>query len=162
VRELQATDAQISMISTAQRIMLLIGYYVWPRLRKRRGSRFVLLATTLVMAVYPALTAATHQVGIMILLAGVTSVFQAGVNLVFFDKLMETVPEEGGAMFVAVAQTLQYLESIVGPLISTWLTAYIGLGGALILGTCVRLAGFGLFLGDRGNRESRGRVTAVG
>jgi len=44
----------------------------------------------------------------------------------------------------------------------TWLTAYIGLGGALILGTCVRLAGFGLFLSDRGNRESRGRAAASG
>ena len=162
VRELQATDAQISIISTAQRIMLLVGYYLWPRLRKRRGSRFVLLTTTFVMALYPALTAATHQVGVMIVLAGVASVFQAGVNLVFFDKLMETVPEEGGAMFVAVAQTLQALESIVGPLISTWLTAYIGLGGALILGTCFRLAGFGLFFSDRGNRESRGTVTASG
>ncbi|MCJ7552094.1 MAG: hypothetical protein MUQ30_20680, partial [Anaerolineae bacterium] len=90
------------------------------------------------------------------------SIFQAGVNLVFFDKLMETVPEEGGAMFVAVAQTLQHLESSVGPLVSTWLTIYIGLGGALILGTCFRLAGFALFLSDRDDRESRGTASATG
>ncbi len=66
---------------------------------------------------------------------------------------MKTVPETQSALFVAVVQTLQNGQAIVGPLISTWLAEYIGLGEALVLGACFRFAGFGLFLFDRGRGE---------
>jgi predicted MFS family arabinose efflux permease len=150
VRELQATDAQISIITTVQKATLLVGYYAWTRLRERRGARFVLLTTTLVMSLYPVVTAATREVWLMIVIAGLSSVFQAGINLVFFDELMKTVPEEHSALFVSVVQTLQNVQAIVGPLISTWLAGFIGLGGALIMGGGFRFLGFSLFLLDRG------------
>jgi len=69
------------------------------------------------------------------------------------------VPEEGGAIFVAVSQTLQHVESIVGPLVSTWLADFIGLSGALILGASFRFAGFVLFLLDRGGSRRRGALS---
>ena len=146
VRELAATDAQISLITTAARLASVAGFYLWPRVRRQRGSRLVLVVTTLAMSLYPVLTAATRRVGTMVVLAGVAGIFQAGLRLVFFDRLMETVPEEGGAIFVAVSQTLQHVESIVGPLVSTWLADFIGLSGALILGASFRFAGSVLFL----------------
>lgn len=156
VRELQATDAQISIITTVQKATLLVGYYAWTRLRERRGPRFVLLATTLAMALYPAVTAATRDVWLMIVLAGLSSVFQAGINLVFFDELMRTVPEEHSPLFVSVVQTLQNVQAIIGPLVSTWLSGFIGLGGALLLGAGFRFLGFSLFLFDR--RRSRDKT----
>ena len=146
VRELDATDAQISLISTVQRAILLVGYVFWPRLRDKRGSRFVLLCTTFAVALYPALTALNHSVSIMVVLAGIASVFSSGLNLVFFDELMKTVPPERSATFVAVTQSLQHFVVIIGPMISTTLADYIGLSGALLLGAAVRLIGFGLFL----------------
>jgi len=146
VRELDATDAQISLISTVQRAILLVGYVLWPRLRDKRGSRFVLLCTTFAVALYPALTALNHSVSIMVVLAGIASVFSSGLNLVFFDELMKTVPPERSATFVAVTQSLQHFVVIIGPMISTTLADYIGLSGALLLGAAVRLIGFGLFL----------------
>jgi hypothetical protein len=147
---LEATDAQISIIAMTQKAILLIGYFLWTRLREVRGSRFVLLSTTLMMALYPALTAVTQRVGWMIVLAGVGSIFQAGVNLVFFDELMKTVPVNESPTFVAVDQTLENGLAIVGPLISTSLIAVIGLSGALLLGAAFRFAGFMLFwLGGR-------------
>jgi Na+/melibiose symporter-like transporter len=142
---LDATDAQISLIAMTQKAILLLGYFLWTRLREVQGSRFVLLSTTLVMALYPALTAMTQRVGWMIVLAGVGSIFQAGVNLVFFDELMKTVPLTESPTFVAVDQTLENSLAIVGPLISTSLIAIIGLSGALYLGAAFRLAGFVLF-----------------
>jgi len=156
VRELGATDAQISLITTSQRLASVAGFYLWPRVRKQRGTRVVMVITTLAMSLYPMLTAATNRVGTMILLAGVASVFQSGIRLAFFDRLMASVPEEGGAIFVAVSQTLQHVESIVGPLISTWLADFIGLGGALVLGACFRFAGFVLFALDRGGARREG------
>jgi hypothetical protein len=95
---------------------------------------------------YPALTAAYPQVQSIIVFAGLAGFFQAGLDLVFFDELMKTVPEQYCATFVSLAQSLQYLSTILAPLIGTWLAGYIGLGGALWLSAGMRLLGFLLFL----------------
>lgn len=146
VRDVQATDAQIGTINMTFTLVMLVGYFLWPRVSRRRGGRFVLLATTIGMAFYPALSAATPQVSFIILYAGIAGFFQAGLDLVFFDELMKTVPAEYSATFVALAQSMQYLSMIMAPLLGTWLAEYIGLGGALWLSAGLRLIGFLLFL----------------
>jgi MFS family permease len=146
VREVHATDGQIGTISMTMTLVMLVGYFLWPWLSRKRGGRFVLLATTLGMAFYPALSAATPRVDLIILYAGIAGLFQAGLDLVFFDELMKTVPAEYSATFVALAQSMQYLSMILAPLLGTWLATYIGLGGALWLSAGLRLLGFILFL----------------
>lgn len=146
VREIHATDAQIGTVNMAMNLVMLAGYFLWPRVSRRRGGRFVLLATSFGMMLYPALSAATHRVELIILYAGIAGLFQAGLDLVFFDELMKTVPPEYSATFVALAQSMQYLATIIAPLLGTWLANYIGLGGALWLSAGLRLLGFLLFL----------------
>ena len=146
VREVGATDSQIGSINMVFTLVMLAGYFLWPRVSRRRGGRFVLLATTLGMTFYPALSAATPQVNFIILFAGIAGFFQAGLDLVFFDELMKTVPAEYSATFVALAQSMQYLSMIMAPLLGTSLAEYIGLGGALWLSAGLRLIGFLLFL----------------
>lgn len=146
VREVRATDSQIGTVNMTLTLVMLVGYFLWPRISRRRGGRFVLLATTLGMTLYPALSAATPQINLIILYAGIAGLFQAGLDLVFFDELMKTVPPEYGATFVALAQSMQYLSMIIAPLLGTWLADYIGLGGALWLSAGLRLLGFLLFL----------------
>jgi MFS family permease len=148
VREVRATDSQIGTINMTFTLVMLVGYFLWPRVSRRKGGRFVLLATTLGMTLYPALSAATPHVHLIIIYAGVAGFFQSGLDLVFFDELMKTVPPEYGATFVALAQSMQYLSMIIAPLFGTWLASYasIGLGGALWLSASLRLAGFLLFL----------------
>jgi len=146
VHEVHATDAQIGTINMTLTLITLIGYFLWPRVSRRRGGRFVLLATTLGMTFYPALSAVTPQINWIILFAGIAGLFQAGLDLVFFDELMKTVPAEYSATFVALSQSMQYLSMIVAPLLGTWLADYIGLGGALWLSAGLRLFGFLLFL----------------
>jgi MFS family permease len=90
--------------------------------------------------------AATPQGPLIILYAGIAGLFQAGLDLVFFDELMKTVPPEYGATFVSLAQSLQYLSAILAPLIGAWLAEFIGLGGALWVSAGLRLFGFLLFL----------------
>jgi MFS family permease len=80
------------------------------------------------------------------LFAGIAGLFQAGLDLVFFDELMKTVPAEYSATFVSLSQSMQYLSMIMAPLLGTWLADYIGLGGALWLSAGLRLLGFLLFL----------------
>jgi hypothetical protein len=145
VRVVNASNAWIGIINTAQTAVLLIGYFLWTRGSKLRGSRFVLLWTTLGLAFYPALVAATQQVFLIAILAGIAGIFQAGVNLVFFDELMKTVPPKQSATFVSIAQSLQYLPAIVAPLFGSLLANWIGIGGALLVSAGLRLLGFILF-----------------
>ena len=146
VREVKATDSQIGTITMAMTLVMLVGYFFWPWSSRKYGGRFVLLATTFGLAFYPALAAATPQVPLIILYAGIAGLFQAGLDLVFFDELMKTVPPEYGATFVSLAQSLQYLSAILAPLIGAWLADFIGLGGALWVSAGLRLMGFILFL----------------
>ena len=146
VKEVMATDSQIGTVNMTLTLVMLAGYFLWPRVSLKRSGRFVLLTTTLGMVLYPALSAATPQIGLIILYAGIAGFFQGGLDLVFFDELMKTVPAEYSATFVSISQSMQYLSMIIAPLLGTWLSAYIGLGGALWLSAGLRLLGFLLFL----------------
>ncbi len=146
VREVKATDSQIGTINMAMTLVMLAGYFLWPWVSRKYSGRFVLLATTLGMAFYPALTAATPNVNLIILYAAIAGLFQSGLDLVFFDELMRTVPAEYSATFVSLAQSMQYLSAIIAPLVGTWLADSIGLGGALWVSAGLRVFGFILFL----------------
>ena len=146
VREVKATDSQIGLITMAMTIVMLLGSFLWPLASRKFGGRFVLLATTLGMVFYPALTAATPQVPLIIVYAAIAGLFQAGLDLVFFDELMKTVPQEYSATFVSLVHSMQYFSAIVAPLAGTWLADWIGLGGALWVSAGLRLLGFLLFL----------------
>jgi Major Facilitator Superfamily len=146
VHEVHATDAQIGTVNMTLTLIMLIGYFLWPWVSRRRSGRFVLLATTFGMTFYPALSAAAPQINWIILFAGIAGLFQAGLDLVFFDELMKTVPADYSAMFVSLSQSMQYLSMIVAPLLGTWLADFIGLGGVLWLSAGLRLFGFLLFL----------------
>jgi Na+/melibiose symporter-like transporter len=146
VREVHATDSQIGVVNMALTLVMLVGYFLWPRVSRARGGRFVLLATTFGLTLYPALSAATPRIELIILYAGIAGLFQGGLDLVFFDELMKTVPAEYSATFVSLSQSMQYLAMILAPLLGTWLATYIGLGGALWLSAGLRFFGFLLFL----------------
>ncbi|MEW5869369.1 MAG: MFS transporter [Chloroflexota bacterium] len=145
VREVHANDAWIGFISTSQTAVLLIGYFLWTRQSRLRGSRFVLLWTTFGLTLYPALVALTQRVELIALLAGLAGIFQAGIDLVFFDELMKTVPEEYSATFVSLAQSMQYASAVVAPTLGTLFSNYIGISGALLVSAGLRLVGALLF-----------------
>ncbi len=145
VREVEADDAWIGLFNTAQTACLLVGYFIWPRQSRLRGARFVLLASTLGLAFYPALVSQTTNALLIAIFAGLAGIFQGGLDLVFFDELMKTVPIQYSATFVALAQSLTFLASIMAPLTGTWLSDQIGLS--------VRL--------DGEHRHSTGRVLSV-
>jgi MFS family permease len=159
VREVHASDWWIGVITTGQTAIMLLGYYVWTKQTKRRGSRFVLLATAFGLALYPALTALTLQVEWIAFYAVLAGIFQAGLDLVFFDELMKTLPPKQSATFVSVAQSLEYLPRMVAPLIGTTLATYIGLSGALIVSAGLRLLGCALFVWSRSQPAPVTRTT---
>jgi len=146
VRQLNASDAWIGLLYTAQTAVLVVGYFFWTRLSRRNGSRFVLLATTLCVSLYPGLVALTHNQTTIFIYSTIAGVFQAGIDLVFFDELMRTIPPRYSPTFVSLAQSLQYTSAILAPLLGTFLSEHVGLSNALLFSTGIRLVGFFLFL----------------
>ena len=146
VRELHAPDSWIALINTISNVIVIIGYFFWMRQTRRHGSLMVLVATTFGGSLYPILTGMTHSMWLIPVFAALNGIFQAGLNLVFFDELMKRVPVAYSATFVAAAQGLQYMSSIVAPLIATWLADTYGFSAALILSGLVSLLGFGMFM----------------
>jgi MFS family permease len=145
VRVIKASDSWIATITTVQTAIMVIGYIVWSQQSRRRGSRPVLLWTTLGLAIYPILTALSILPWQITIYAGMAGIFQAGNDLVFFDQLLSTFPAEYSATFVGVAQSIQYFSTIFSPLIGSALADSLGVGPALVIAGILRLSGFGLF-----------------
>jgi Na+/melibiose symporter-like transporter len=145
VHIVHANDTWIGIINMAQTAVLLVGYFLWTHQSRLRGSRFVLLWSTCGLSLYPALTAMTRDVQFITLIAGLAGIFQAGIDLVFFDELLKTVPEQYSAIFVSLSQSIQYLSAFIAPTIGTLLAGLIGLGGVLLMSALLRFTGFALF-----------------
>ncbi len=149
VREVQLPDSWIAVINTTQTAILIVGYLFWTYQSRARGTRNVLIWSTFGLSLYPFLAAITHQPILITVFAGLAGVFQAGMDLVFFDELMKTVPPEKSATFVSVGNMFQYLAMIFAPLIGTTLSEWIGIGPALIVAACVRMLGCLFFAIDK-------------
>ena len=154
VRVIQASDSWIATITVAQTAIMIMGYYFWTRRSRSRGTRNTLLWTTCGLSFYPILTAFTHQPGIIAIYSGLAGIFQAGLDLVFFDELMKTVPSQYSATFVSFAQSIQYVSAIASPIVGSFLADRIGIGTALAISGGIRLLGFSLFLfGNQNQKE---------
>jgi hypothetical protein len=142
VHVLHASDGWIGLFSTAQTVVLVLGYLFWSRQTRKRGSRWILIIATLGMSFYPAMIALTQHDLTIALISGVSGLFQAGIDLVFFDELMKTIPDQYCPSFVSFDQSLQYISAIAAPLLGALLADWIGISGALMVSAAIRLAGF--------------------
>lgn len=161
VKVVHATDGWISIINTVQTAVLVLGYFFWTRQSRKHGPSNVLIWTSLGVALYPlamSLSQSTWQISAFAAMAGI---FQAGLDLVFFDELMRTVPVEYSAIFVSFAQSIQYLSSVFAPVIGTSIGDSYGLGVGLMISAAIRFIGFILFLWPTLKQKFAHRKTAA-
>ena len=149
VRQIHASDNWIAMINVAQTAVMIIGYFVWTQQSRSRGSHVTLLWTTCGLSLYPVLTAISGMPWMIVIYSGLAGIFQAGLDLVFFDELMKTIPPEYSATFVAFSQSIQYVSAIASPMIGSFLADKIGISAALIISGGIRFLGFILFFLER-------------
>jgi MFS family permease len=146
VRALHASDSWIGIINTVNNGVLLVAYFLWTALLGRKGVVFVLRVCGFGLALYPLLTGLTKSVPPLALYAGMAGVFGAGINLVLFDILLSTCPQQRTASYVALYQTTTYAATFLGPLLGTTLAASLGYAPALFVSSGLRLAGVVLFI----------------
>ncbi len=145
VRTLNVSDASIGFINTVQGGVLLVAYFFWSRMARRYGNRFVLLACSLGLVLYPFLTAITSSVSLLVVYAALGGMFVAGTDLVIFDVLLATCPPINQTTYVGVHQAANNMAIFFAPLVGTFLADRIGIVPALIIAAALRFAGFALF-----------------
>ncbi|MGE5603847.1 MAG: MFS transporter [Nitrososphaerales archaeon] len=141
VRSVGATDAQISMINSANTFVMMLSYFFWAHVAARKGERPVLLISAFGVSFYPLMTALTHSPGLLPLWAALAGFFVGGTDLVFFDVVLATCPKEHQATYIGIYQTTLQMATFLAPLVGTELSNVVGLVPALILATVFRLAG---------------------
>ncbi len=144
VDNVQATDQAVSAINSVSTFVMMVSYFFWTRVSRRRGQRVVLLLSTLGLSFYPLETALTHNVAVLVLWAGLAGFFVAGVDLIFFDILLGLCPVDQQASYVGMYQTTVFAATFIGPLIGTAVSNHWGIAAGLGFATALRLAGFGL------------------
>lgn len=146
VKQVGASDPQISAINSAGTFVAMIAYFVWTKVSGKRGPRFVLLLAAFGTSFYPLLTALTRTPLLLPLWAGMHGFFFAGVDLVFFEMVLATSPAENQASYIGFYHTTVYVATFVAPLIGSALVDAIGLIPLLVIATLLRLTGTGLML----------------
>ncbi|MBI3942111.1 MAG: MFS transporter [Chloroflexi bacterium] len=145
VRNLQTPDNWIGLINSTQTGVLMIAYFLWARISRRRGERFVLLACAAGVSLYPALTAFVPRYEPLVLLAGVAGIFQAGVDLVFFDLVLTTCPDDNRPTYISIYQTTVHVTTLVGPMLGVLVATTVSIQAAFILAAILRFGGFAVF-----------------
>jgi hypothetical protein len=146
VRDLGASDAWIGVINTVNSGVLLVAYFLWSTVSRRRGNRLVLLACSFGLVLYPLLTGLTRSTLPLPLYAGLAGIFGAGIDLVLFDILLLTCPKRHTASYVALYQLTTYVATFVAPILGTTIAAGLGLPTGLFTAGGLRLAGAVLFV----------------
>lgn len=122
---------------------------MWTRQSRRRGPRFVLLVSTLALGLYPILLSVSSSLAAVIVISALNATFQAALNLVFFDRLLQTVPPARNETYLAVAQSFQYLAMTIGPLIGSFISDQLTIVTALMIAGVIRIISFVFFVADK-------------
>jgi MFS family permease len=78
---------------------------------------------------------------LLVVWAGIAGFFVGGVDLVFFDVVLDTCPRENQAAYIGIYQTTVQTATFIAPLAGAALADAFGLVVALAVATVLRFAG---------------------
>ena len=143
IKDLNYSNADFALITTAQSLTALLGSYLAGRSADRWGYRYVLLYSTLFSVIPPLIWACFSQLPWLIS-AAILAGFTGNAYLIcFFYMVLAVSPEEDRSRFVAVNTFTGNLAGTIGPLIGLLLisTPLLGIQGALITASLIMLCG---------------------
>ncbi len=145
VRTLDATEGWVGLLNVMGTALTIVFCPLWGRLTTRGGNAHGVVLTEMGLSMYPVLTALAPTVEWIIpiqLVAGVTS---SGNRISFFNRLLETSPEEHRPSYIAGYNTLINMAAFVSPFVATSMTSMLDIRILFIVGAALRLLGSLLF-----------------
>lgn len=160
VRDLGASDTWIGLIAVVVDAATIGGYYLWGKVRVRRGDRWVLVVTGLGVTAYSLVTALVPTIEWMLLTSLLGGLSWSGCNLALFNVMLGVCPDDHRPTYVALYTSLVNVAAFAGPLLGTALSGWWGIRTAFVVSSGARLVGVLLFIWllRDGRKAGKGRV----
>jgi MFS family permease len=142
---LHASDVWVGYFTATLSAATLISYTPWVRVKRKIGTRRTLVSSAIGVALYPALLSLTRTPVAVLPAIAFNGLAAGGLNLAFFDSLLDVCPFDRRERFVAVNMTAVSLMGVIGPPIGAALLNVIGIHWVLAIGSAVALAGVAVF-----------------
>jgi MFS-type transporter involved in bile tolerance (Atg22 family) len=145
VKNLGASDTWIGLLSMVENAVTILAYFYWGRVASRKGNRLVLLISSLGIVLFPVLTGLSPRIEPLLFVSVIGGIFGAGLNLSFFNTLLEVCPQERLPSYVAINTTLINVAAFLAPLLGTSLANLLDIRIAFFIAGAMRLLGAGIF-----------------
>ncbi len=145
VKNLGASDTWIGLLSMAMNAATILAYFYWGGVTNRKGNRLVLVISSLGTMLFPVLTGLSPRIEPLLFVSVIGGIFSAGLNLSFFNTLLEVCPQERRPSYVAINTTLINVAAFLDTLLGTSLANTLNIRIAFFVAGAVRLLGAGLF-----------------
>ena len=147
VRDLHASDAWVGLLATVLSAATILSYFWWSKITEKRGNRWMLIVSSLGLALYPTLTSLSPRLEPLIIASVIGGVFSASHNLSSFNFMLEVCPPEHRPSYVAIYTSLVNVTAFLAPLLGTFLADLTSVRMALLIAGGVRLIGAGFLYG---------------
>ncbi len=134
-----------AMIATAT-VATLLAYLPWVRIKGKIGTWKLAIATVFGASLYPALLALAGSPGWTLPVVALNGIMGAGLNLAFFDALLEVCPPRKEERFVALNAIAVYVTGVIGPPTGAALLNVLDIRWVLVIGSIVALSGVAVFV----------------
>jgi Na+/melibiose symporter-like transporter len=155
VVDLNVSDTWVGYFNAASSGATLIAYMPWTRIKGKYGTRYILIPCVLGTALYPALLSLARGPAAVLPIVAYNGLIGSGLNLAFFDALLDACPRNKQALYIAINMTAIHLTGVIGPPIGAALSGVISIRWVLVCATLVALVGVGVF-GFAGTSAPRG------
>lgn len=145
VKHLNFTDIWVGYMTMTVTVATLVSYLPWVRIKHRIGTQRMVVISVLGSALYPALLSLARTPVATLPIVALNGVVGAGLNLAFFDALLEVCPPDKEARFVALNSTVVYLTGVVGPPVGAALLGALSIRWVMVISTLVALTGVAVF-----------------
>lgn len=144
VHQLGANDTVIGLRTTMGQGALVLGYILFGRLAAKKGHRNILLVSSVGLAFYPVVTALSVTPFWLLPAAVIWGFFSGGIDISFFEGLLETAPADKRPSFAALNQVVANIAVFFGPLLGAVLDGWLGIRVAFYVAAILHLIGAGL------------------
>jgi Na+/melibiose symporter-like transporter len=157
VSHLNASDTWVGYFNAALSAATLVSYLPWVRIKRKIGTRWTLISSVLGTALYPALLTLTRSPAAVLPIIAFNGLAGGGLNLAFFDALLDVCPPNKQERFIAINMTAVNLMGVIGPPVGAALLGVIGIRWVLGMGTVFALTGAAVFAFARAGARTRAR-----
>lgn len=154
VKILKANESWLSAISIASGLSSIIAYTKWANFADKKGNSFALSLAIIGMGITPLLYALSNQIFMLVIFNIIIGVSVAGTTLLLFNIMLEIIPGENRAIYIAIYNTLIAIIAGISPILGVKLMAMTNIKFALIIAAMIRLTSSIFFYRISGRKNS--------